>query len=112
MENYKDQVISDYLNQQHENAVNVYTQTPVTDEDVKNSLLITGRKAKLIRIKMENFEEDLAKVRSLQEGNCLTNNYRKCIEDMEKELRLERVSKSIKSFEIDKVKRFFDEIDE
>ena len=30
LENYKDQVISDYLNQQHENAVNVHTQTPVT----------------------------------------------------------------------------------
>ena len=121
LENYRAQIISDYLDQQHENAVSVYTQTPVTDDGVQNSLLIAGRKAKLVRIKMENFQEDLAKVKSLQEGSCLTNYYRKCIEDMEKELHLDsleldaletEMNMNGSSFEVNRVNNFYDEMDE
>ena len=35
------------------------------------------------------FEEDLQKIKSLQESSCLTNYYQKTIEDMEKELSLD-----------------------
>jgi len=67
---------------------------------------------------MKNLKEDLAKVRSLQASSCLTNYYRKCIEDMEKELHLDgleldalenEMRQNGSSFEIEKVKRFFDE---
>ena len=67
------------------------------------------------------FEEDLLKIKSLQESSCLTNYYRKTIKDMEKELSLggmelaaleNEMKLNGSSIEIEKVRQFFNEIDE
>ena len=119
LDSYRAQVISDYIDQQHEDSVSVQTQTPVTDDGTH--LLVAGRKAKVIRLKMQNFREDLTKVKTLQEGSCLTNYYRKLCEDMEKELHLDslelealeaEMNMNGTSFEVDRVTKFYDEMNE
>ena len=124
LKKYRNQCITDYLTEQHENANHVYTQTdpnPVTEEEIKNPLLVVAREEKLVRVKMGLFEEDLQKIKSLQESSCLTNYYRKTIEDMEKELSLDGMELAAlenemklngSSIEIEKVRQFFNEIDE
>ena len=63
LKKYRNQCITDYLTEQHENANHVYTQTdpnPVTEEEIKNPLLVVAREEKLVRVKMGLFERNVA----------------------------------------------------